>query len=95
MKAKQSTRQIVCFGEIMMRLAPFDYLRFGQNDQLELTYGGAEANVAIAAAQLGMDTAFVTKLPDNPIAQGCINMVRSFGVNCEGIVRGGERIGIY
>ncbi len=95
MKTQMMHRQIVCFGELMMRLAPEEYLRFGQGTRFEMTFGGAEANVAIACAQLGENTAFVTKLPDNPIAQSAVNAVRAFGVNVDGIVRGGERMGIY
>ncbi|NCA66992.1 MAG: sugar kinase [Clostridia bacterium] len=87
--------KIVTFGEIMLRLAPLDYLRFAQSDCLEATYGGGEANVAVALANLGLEAAFVTKLPNNDIAQGAINSLRKFGVNTTGILRGGDRIGIY
>lgn len=90
-----TTKKLFSFGELLMRLAPEGYLRFGQNDRLEMTFGGAEANVAIACAQLGMETEYITKLPDNPIGQAALNTVRAFGVGTSGIVRGGERIGIY
>lgn len=87
--------RVVTFGEIMLRLAPNGYYRFFQNDQLQATFGGGEANVAVSLASFGIDASFVTKLPENPIGQGAVNMLRSFGVDTSDIVRGGDRIGIY
>lgn len=53
------SKRIVTFGEIMLRLAPNGYYRFFQNDQLQATFGGGEANVAVSLANYGMDAAFV------------------------------------
>ena len=86
---------VVTFGEIMLRLKPPDFLRFTQTQLLEATFGGGEANVAVAVAQLGLDARYVTALPDNDIAQACINNLRQFGVDTRHIVRRGERLGIY
>ncbi|MCG8555730.1 MAG: sugar kinase [Proteobacteria bacterium] len=86
---------IVTFGEVMLRLSPPGYTRFTQAASLELTFGGAEANVAVALAQLGLETRFVTVLPDNDLAQACINQLRGLGVDTRFIQRGGERMGIY
>ncbi len=87
--------KIVTFGEIMLRLAPNGYLRFFQNDQMQATFGGGEANVAVSLANYGMDVAFVTKLPDHAIGQAAIDSLRIFGVDTSQIVRGGDRVGIY
>jgi len=86
---------VVTFGEIMMRLATPGYLRFAQAPDLELTYGGGEANVAVSLANYGLETRFVTRLPKNDMAQRAINELRGLGVGTEFIVRGGERMGIY
>ena len=86
---------VVTFGEIMMRLATPGYLRFSQSPHLELTYGGGEANVAVSLTNYGIETQFVTRLPNNDMAQRAINELRGLGVGTEHIVRGGERIGIY
>ena len=88
-------KKIVTFGEVMLRLAPENYLRFVQSDKYEATYGGAEANVAISLANFDMDVALVTKLPAHEIGQGAVNSLRKFGVDTSMIVRGGERVGIY
>jgi 2-dehydro-3-deoxygluconokinase len=85
----------VCFGEIMLRLAPEGYLRFVQADTFEVVYGGGEANVAVSLANYGFDSAYVTKLPDNLIGQSALNALRRFGVDTTKIVRGGPRLGIY
>ena len=55
--------KIVTFGELMLRLQPYNYERFVQCDHVEFTFGGGEANVAVSLANYGMDVAFVTKLP--------------------------------
>jgi len=87
--------EIVTFGELMLRLAPNGYLRFFQNDQLEATFGGGEANVAVSLANYGEDVAFVTKLPSHAIGQAAVNSLRRYGVDTSEIVRGGNRVGIY
>ena len=87
--------KVVCFGEIMLRLAPEGYYRFLQAEKFGATFGGGEANVAVSLANYGMDASYVTKVPDNDIAQACINSLRKFGVETSNIVRGGERLGIY
>lgn len=87
--------KVVTFGEIMLRLAPNGFYRFFQNDQLQATFGGGEANVAVSLANFGEEVSFVTKLPTHAIGQAAVNALRSFGVGTEDIVRGGERVGIY
>ena len=88
-------KKVITFGEIMLRLAPQGYLRFFQNDTLEATFGGGEANVAVSLANFEVDTAFVTKLPKNDIGQAAVNSLRYFGVDTSKIVRDGSRVGIY
>ena len=87
--------KVVTFGELMLRLAPENYLRFVQSDKYEATFGGAEANVAVSLANYGMDAAFVSKLPAHEIGQAAVNSLRKFGVDTSKIVRGGARVGIY
>lgn len=87
--------KVITFGELMLRLAPENYLRFVQSEKYEATFGGAEANVAVSLANYGMDVAFVTKLPEHEIGQSAVNSLRKFGVDTSLITRGGERVGIY
>ncbi len=85
----------VCFGEIMMRLNPEGYLRFTQADKFEVSYAGAEANVAVSLANYGIDASYVTKLPENPLGEAARNSMRSFGVDTRDIAWGGPRLGVY
>ncbi len=87
--------KIITFGEIMLRLAPNGYYRFFQNDQMQATFGGGEANVAVSLANYGLEVAYVTKLPKHAIGQAAVDSLRSFGVDTSMIVRGGDRVGIY
>lgn len=86
---------IITFGEIMLRLKPEGYLRFFQNDRMEATFGGGEANVAVSLANFGLDAGFVTKLPAHEIGTAAVRCLDYFGVRTEHIVRGGQRVGIY
>ena len=87
--------KIVTFGEVMLRLAPNGYYRFFQGDQMQATFGGGEANVAVSLANYGAQVSYVTKLPAHAIGQGAVDSLRSFGVDTSKIVRGGDRVGIY
>ena len=88
-------KKVITFGEIMLRLAPEGYTRFLQTDKMQATFGGGEANVAVSLANYGVNSAYVTKLPKNAIAQAAIDSMRYFGVDTSMVVRGGDRIGVY
>lgn len=85
----------VTFGEIMMRLAPPEYLRLINTNTLEMTFGGGEANVAVSLANYGIPVKFVTKLPDNDIGRACLGELRRWNVDVSYIAVGGDRVGIY
>lgn len=87
--------KVITFGEIMLRLTPQNHNRIGRTPVYEATYGGAESNVACSLAQLGAEAEFVTKLPENAVAEGAIVTLKSFGVNTDHIARGGNRMGVY
>ena len=90
-----NAKKVVTFGEIMLRLATPGYLRFSQCNELSATFGGGEANVAVSLANYGMNAEFVTRLPENDIAEACIKDLHKNGVKTSHIVRGGDRLGIY
>ena len=87
--------KVITFGEIMLRLSSVGYDRLFQNDGMQATFGGGEANVAVSLANFGIDSTYVTKLPEHAVGQAAVNALRYFGVNTERIVRGGDRVGIY
>lgn len=88
-------KKVVTFGEIMLRLTPPDLKRFIQTDSFNVIYGGGEANVSVSLANYGLETYYVTKLPDNPIGHAALNELRRYGVKTDYILRGGDRLGIY
>jgi 2-dehydro-3-deoxygluconokinase len=86
---------IVTFGEILMRLSPPGQLRLGQAQTFDVVYGGAEANVAIALAFFGLPVHYVTRLPDNDLGRACLQSLRQYGVGCDFVEMGGDRLGLY
>ncbi|MGE3315959.1 MAG: PfkB family carbohydrate kinase [Planctomycetaceae bacterium] len=90
--------RFVTFGEVMLRLAPEDFLRIGQAipGKLEATFGGGELNVAVSIARQGGRAAYMTAVPDNPISEALIQQVRGIGIDTDLIQRVSTgRFGIY
>lgn len=83
------------FGEIMLRLKTPGNERLFQGSNLEATFGGGEANVAVSLANFGLEAEFITALPKNPIGDACLRELRSFGVGTDKIIRQLGRMGIY
>lgn len=87
--------RIVCFGELLIRLTAPGRQLLPQSRQLELHIGGAEANVAVALAQLGHAASLISRVPDNPLGEAAIGYLRSHGVEATGVSRGQGRMGLY
>lgn len=87
--------EFMSFGEIMLRLKTPAHERFFQSPTFEATFGGGEANVAVALANYGLDAGFVSALPDNDIGESALRELRKFGVDTSNVVRSGDRVGIY
>ena len=79
----------------MLRLSTPGFSRFVQSQTFDAKYGGGEANVAVALANYGLDSHFITRLPKHEIGQSAVNAVCQFGVKTDFIARGGDRVGIY
>lgn len=90
--------RVVTFGEVMIRLAPEEFLRLGQviPGRLESTFGGGELNVAVSVARQGGESAFLTASPDNPLTDCLVQEMRKLGVDA-GLVKRVQtgRFGIY
>ena len=93
--SKSKSKKYVGFGDFLLRLSPPGYRRFSQASVFETYYTGAEANVCASLAIMGERTAFVTRVPENAIAESGLGELRRFGVDVSSVVRGGERLGIY
>lgn len=87
---------VVTLGETMVRLSPRGYLRLDQALELEVMPGGAESNVAVALARLGMRAGWISKFPDHPLARLVVGEIRRHGVDTSRVVWGSEgRVGTY
>lgn len=87
--------KFITFGEIMLRLKTPGHERFFQSPVFEATFGGGEANVAVALANYGLEAGFVSALPANDIGDAALRDLRGFGVDVSGVRRCGQRVGIY
>lgn len=86
----------VTFGEIMLRLTPDEHAgKLHSAKSFDVNYAGSESNVASSLAILGNGVKFVSKLPQNPVADGAIRSLKSYGVDTSAILRGGARMGTY
>ena len=87
--------KIVTLGEIMLRLSTENNNRFIQSNTFRADYGGGEANVAVSLANFGIESEYVTKLPNNPLSDSIFRYLKANGVETKNIVLGGERLGTY
>lgn len=88
-------KKVVTFGELLLKLSPVGYGRFVQSHQFNVEYSGAEANVAVALANWGVYSLYVSAAPPHEIGDAAINALRQFGVDTSHVVRKGKRLGIY
>lgn len=86
---------IVTFGEYMLRLSTPGYSRFLQSDEFIITFGGGEANVAVALSNFGENAFFVSRFPKHEIGEMAFQSLRRYGVKTDYILRGGDRLGVY
>ncbi|MDO5450582.1 MAG: sugar kinase [Akkermansia sp.] len=87
--------KVVTFGEIMLRLSPPGFYRLGQTGQLDATYGGSEANVAVSLANFGIESSFVTRLPRHAVGHAAVQNLQRYAVCTRHCVTGEGRMGIY
>lgn len=93
---KKMSNDLVSFGETMIRLSAPDTQRLEQATSMDLHVGGSESNVAVAVKRLGLDTAFVTRLTENPLGRMVANKIREHGVDVSGIEwTDQDRVGKY
>ena len=87
--------KVLAFGEILLRLTAPGYTKLFQKDNLEATFCGGEANVAVSLSNFGLDAAFVTKVPKGEVGQAEVNSLRYFGVDVSDVLYGDGRLGLY
>ena len=88
-------KKVVTMGEIMLRLSAPHYQEIEQAQSFDVNYGGGEANVAISLSRLGLNSSFVSKLPNNSLGYSANQFLNRFGVKTDQMIFGGDRLGIY
>ncbi len=78
--------RFITIGEIMLRLTPPNYEKIRMATSFEASYGGSEANIALALANLGIDSTFFTVVPDNSLGKSAVRMLRSNDVHCTPVI---------
>ena len=78
----KTEHRFITIGEIMLRLTPPNYEKIRMASSFEASYGGSEANIALALANLGIDSTFFTVVPNNSLGKSAIRMLRSNDVHC-------------
>lgn len=87
--------QVVCFGEVLVRLAAPENELLLQSPSLKVCFGGAEANVAVSLARFGHAARMLSVLPDNGLGQAAIDELRRHGVDTSAISLTPGRMGLY
>ena len=75
-------KKFITIGEIMLRLTPPNYEKIRMASSFEASYGGSEANIALALANLGIDSTFFSVVPDNSLGKSAVRWLRSNDVHC-------------
>ncbi|MXO84423.1 sugar kinase [Altererythrobacter aurantiacus] len=89
------TSVVACFGEVLLRFAASDGATLRDTTKLDVHVGGAEANVAVALANLGIATRMISALPDNPLGTLALKTLRREGVDTAYLATGKGRMGTY
>jgi 2-dehydro-3-deoxygluconokinase len=86
----------ITLGETMLRLSPPNFERIAQAVTLDMRFGGTESNVAVALARLGFKSAWLSRLPDNPLGHRVLMELRAHNVDVSGVrLAANERLGTY
>lgn len=80
------SQRFITAGEIMLRLTPPNYEKIRMSSRFDASYGGSEANIALALANLGIDSTFFTVVPNNSLGKSAIQMLRSYDVHCAPVI---------
>lgn len=86
LKTLPGKQRFITMGEIMLRLTPPSHDKLRMANIFEAEYGGAEANVALALANLGIDSTFFTVVPDHSMGKAAVRMLRANGVHCSPVI---------
>ena len=82
LKNQGKGKKFITIGEVMLRLTPPNYEKIRMASTFEASYGGSEANIALALANLGVDSTFFSVVPNNSLGKSAVRWLRSNDVHC-------------
>lgn len=88
-------KNIVTFGEMMLRLSTIGALRIPQSKEMLTSFGGSEANVAVSLANFGHEVQYVSCVPKNDIGRASLMTLHQYNVHTDYVAQGGDRMGSY
>ena len=86
LKYQTKEKKFIAIGEVMLRLTPPNYEKIRMASNFEASYGGSEANIALALANLGVDSTFFSVVPNNSLGKSAVRWLRSNDVHCSPII---------
>lgn len=86
LKSNDTGNRFITIGEVMLRLTPPNYEKIRMASSFEASYGGSEANIALALANLGVDSTFFTVVPNNSLGKSAVRWLRSNDVHCSPVI---------
>ena len=86
LRNQKSPQKFITVGEIMLRLTPPNYDKIRMANNFDASYGGSEANIALALANLGIDSTFFTVVPNNSLGKSAVRWLRSNDVHCTPVI---------
>ena len=87
--------KFITIGELLLRLSPPNYEKIRTTNSFIINFGGAEANVAVSLANLGIDSTYFTVLPNNDLGKAAVAYLKANDVHASKIILDGDRIGTY
>ena len=82
----QCGQKFITIGEVMLRLTPPNYGKIRVANSFEASYGGSEANIALALANLGVDSTFFSVVPNNSLGKSAVRTLRVNDVHCTPVI---------
>jgi 2-dehydro-3-deoxygluconokinase len=87
--------KILCFGELLFRIAPDNAGNWLKENDLPVYLGGAELNVATALALWDVPTQFLTALPLNNLSEQIVTYLQNKGIDLSQVIYQGNKLGLY
>lgn len=90
-----SKHRILSFGELMLRLSSTGPSFLDRDSTVAVFPAGSEANVVASLAQWGVPCSYLSRMPDNDLAEQALSVLKGLGVDVSPVLLEGDRLGLY